>query len=62
MAYERTSKVDERGAVTYQWVFRGRRHDFADAELMMLAAADICSITRTETVKVEPKATADTPN
>jgi hypothetical protein len=59
MAYERTSNVDEHGAVAYKWVFRGRRHDYADCELMQLAAADICSITRTETVKVEPRVTAD---
>lgn len=53
MAYERVADTDEAGAVAYRWLFRGRRHDYADCELMQLAAADICNISRTEIVSRE---------
>lgn len=54
MAYERETTQNPDGVVSYKWVHKGRRHDFADCELMQLAAADICYITRAETVTAEP--------
>lgn len=48
MAYERESIQDADGVVTYSWVHHGRRRDYADCELMQLAAADICYITQSQ--------------
>lgn len=60
MAYERVAEIDAKGVTTYTWTFRQKRHDYADCELMQLAAADICNITKAVQIKMETTATSQT--